>query len=55
VAPGSYKLFAFDTAEYGIWMDADWLKAYENKGESIELRESDKATKNLLINLTDDQ
>lgn len=54
IAPGSYKLFAFDNVEHGIWLDADWLKPYESKGESIEVKESEKASKNLVIIVTDE-
>ncbi len=53
IHPGAYKLFAFDNPDYGAWLDADWLKPYETKGESIEVKESEKASKNLVIIITD--
>jgi hypothetical protein len=31
VPPGSYKLFAWDDVEPGIWWDPDFLKNYEDK------------------------
>jgi hypothetical protein len=40
--PGSYKLFAFDNAESGSWLDPEWLKPYDSRGESGEVKESDK-------------
>lgn len=54
VHPGSYKLFAFDNADFGAWLDADWLRPYETKGESIEVKESEKASKNLVVIVTDE-
>jgi hypothetical protein len=47
IPPGSYKIFAFDNAEYGSWLDPDWLKPYESKGESVAVKESETASKQL--------
>lgn len=39
LAPGEYKIFAFDNVEYGAYLDADWLKPFESKGESVKIEE----------------
>ncbi len=54
VPPGSYKLFAFDNAEFGSWLDPEWLKPYDSKGEAIEVKESEKVTKGLTLIKTGD-
>jgi hypothetical protein len=53
IRPGRYKIFAFDDAESGSYEDAEWLKSYEEKGESIELKESENATKDLKLIVTE--
>jgi hypothetical protein len=35
VAPGEYKVFAWDDVEPGIWNDPEFLKEYEKKGEAV--------------------
>jgi Carboxypeptidase regulatory-like domain len=42
IAPGEYKLFAWDNVETGQWMDPDFLQVHENKGKSITIRENAK-------------
>jgi protocatechuate 3,4-dioxygenase beta subunit len=40
IKPGEYKLFAWAQVEDGAWRDAEFLKAYESKGESVSLTEN---------------
>lgn len=40
IAPGDYKLFAWEDAEPGAWQDPDFMKPYENAGEAVSVRES---------------
>ena len=40
VTPGEYRLYAFDTVESGAYMDPEWRKPYEGKGERVSVRES---------------
>ncbi len=40
IAPGEYKLFAFDDLEFGAQYDPDFLKQHEEKGKTLSLRES---------------
>jgi hypothetical protein len=45
--PGEYKLFSWEEVEDGAWQDPEFLKPVENKGEKIDLHESDQKTVNL--------
>ena len=42
VVPGEYKLFAWEDIEPGAYMDPEFLKPVESKGEALTLRESDR-------------
>jgi protocatechuate 3,4-dioxygenase beta subunit len=37
ITPGSYKLFAWDDIEPGMWWDSEFLSHYENKGEEMTI------------------
>jgi hypothetical protein len=39
IAPGDYKLFAWDEIEPGAWEDANFLRTYETHGRALTLRE----------------
>jgi Carboxypeptidase regulatory-like domain len=41
LAPGTYKLFSWDQVEPGAWEDEDFLKAYEDKGVTLQLVDGD--------------
>jgi hypothetical protein len=41
IAPGDYKLFSWEQVEPNAWEDADFLKPFEAKGESVSLQEGD--------------
>jgi protocatechuate 3,4-dioxygenase beta subunit len=43
IAPGDYKLFAWEEVEADAWQAAEFLKPFEVKGESITLRDDDKS------------
>jgi len=53
LTPGDYKLFSWDSAEESEedyppdWVDPEWLKPFESKGESIHLEEADRKSVNL--------
>jgi len=40
IAPGDYKLFAWDQIDDGDYQDPEFLKSYENQGEAVAIRES---------------
>ena len=42
VVPGEYKRFAWEDVEAGAYMDPDYLKPIDNKGEPLTLRENDQ-------------
>lgn len=49
ITPGEYKLFAWAQIEWGQYMDPDFLKPYESKGETVKLEENGKETKQLTV------
>jgi hypothetical protein len=49
IIPADYKLFSWDSVEEGDCYDADFLKAFEDKGVSIHLDEGDH--KSIALNL----
>jgi Carboxypeptidase regulatory-like domain len=49
LAPGTYKLFAWDGAESNAWEDEDFLKPFEDQGTKIEVRDEDALTANLTV------
>ena len=40
IAPGGYKLYAWEEGEPGAWQDANFMRAYEDLGQSIRVTES---------------
>ena len=39
IAPGDYKLFAWEQSEDPDYQDPEFLKPYENQGEAVTIRE----------------
>ena len=44
LAPGAYRVYAFDGAPDGAWEDDDFLKEVSSAGVDVELKESDSKT-----------
>ncbi len=42
IAPGDYKLLAWEDIETGAYQDPEFLKKYEGKAESLSLKPSDR-------------
>lgn len=40
VVPGEYKVYAWEDVQATAWMDADFMKPVEDKGESVTVGES---------------
>jgi protocatechuate 3,4-dioxygenase beta subunit len=40
VPPGEYRVYAWEDVDYGAWMDPDFLKPLESRGEPVSLQES---------------
>jgi hypothetical protein len=47
IAPGEYKLFSWEEAEYGAWEDPEFLRPFEEQGEKISFEEGDQKTLNI--------
>ena len=44
LAPGDYKVFAWEDIEEGAWQDSDFLRSYESRGTSIRIHEGSNET-----------
>lgn len=44
IAPGDYKLFAWQEVQPGAFLDPDFLGAYEERGQSVHLKETERAS-----------
>ena len=40
LTPGEYRLYAWEDVESGAWMDPEFLKPLESRGEKITVREA---------------
>jgi hypothetical protein len=49
VAPGEYKAYAWEDLEAGAFMDADFMKPIEEKGDAVSLHEGDQKTVTLRL------
>ncbi len=49
VRPGPYKLFAFEEVEPLAWLDPEFLKLVDSRGESVSVNEGDRTTKQLTL------
>lgn len=47
IAPGNYKLFAWEDVEPEAWEDSDFLKDYEKLGEKVVLEPGARASVDL--------
>lgn len=54
IAPGNYKLFAWEDAEPKAWEDSDFLKEYETLGEKTVLEPSARASVDLHLAIRPD-
>jgi len=48
-APGEYKLFAWEDVETGAYQDPEFLKPFENLGESVSIRENGRESAQLKL------
>jgi hypothetical protein len=49
ILPGEYQLFCWDEVEDGAWEDPDFLKAFENQGRKVSLKEADSQTADIVV------
>ena len=40
VVPGEYRVYAWEDVEYTAWMDPDFMKPLESRGEAVSVSES---------------
>jgi len=44
IAPGTYRLFAWERIEDGAWQDPQFIRLFEDKGTPLQIRENQQAT-----------
>jgi hypothetical protein len=44
VAPGDYKLFAWEEIEPGAWLDRDFMRTYDDRGKPVRIGEGNQQT-----------
>jgi len=49
LAPGTYKVFAWERIEDGAWQDPDFIKLYENLGRQVRIQEDQHATSDVTL------
>jgi len=42
LTPGSYRVYAWEVIESGAYMDPDFMRPFENRGEPVQIKESGK-------------
>jgi hypothetical protein len=49
IAPGDYRLFAFEQMDWGAYQDPEFLKPYEDRGKAVAIREGSRETVQLKV------
>jgi protocatechuate 3,4-dioxygenase beta subunit len=49
IAPGEYKLYAWDEIEDGAYMDSEFMEPFASKGEHVSVREGGQLTEQLTL------
>lgn len=49
LVPGKYKVFSWSSVEEGAWEDEDFLKSFEEKGETVEVQDGDRKSLELKL------
>jgi len=49
VAPGNYKLFAWERVDRGAWNDPEFMRTYESRGVPVRLEEGGKITRTVSV------
>jgi protocatechuate 3,4-dioxygenase beta subunit len=49
VVPGEYKVYAWEDVEAGAYMDAEYMKPFESKGEPLSVGENDRRSLQLTV------
>jgi len=54
IAPGEYKLFAWEEIERGAYRDPDFLRRHEKRGEVVRLAEGEAKSISLTVIAAED-
>jgi protocatechuate 3,4-dioxygenase beta subunit len=49
IAPGDYKLLAWDAIEPGLWEDPEFVRPFESKAEGVSLKEKERKAYSLRV------
>ena len=49
IPPGDYRLLAWEDVESGAWLDADFLRDYERRGETLSISERSRLNPQLKV------
>jgi hypothetical protein len=55
LVPGEYRAYAWEETEYGAWMDPDFMKQQDNRGETVSLPEGARQAMQLNLIPADSQ
>jgi protocatechuate 3,4-dioxygenase beta subunit len=55
MVPGEYRAYAWEEADYGAWMDPDFMKLQEGRGETVSLPEGARQALQLNLIAADSQ
>src|SRR5712671_6486347 len=49
VAPGNYKVFAWEDVENAAWTDAEYMRSYEGRGTAVRIGDGSRATSEVKV------
>jgi hypothetical protein len=55
VTPGEYRVYAWEEADYGAWMDPDFLQPLESRGEAVSVPEGGRQAIQVNLSPADSQ
>ncbi len=55
VPPGDYKLFAWDSVEPGAYQDPEFLRPFEDRGQTVRITESGQSTAEIKVIITEER
>ena len=55
LTPGEYRLYSWEEAEFGAWMDPDFMKPQESRGEAVSIQEGGRQAVQVNLIPTDSQ
>ena len=49
LAPGDYKIFAFERVEEGAWQDPELIRLFEDRGTTVRVEQGRRSTAEVRI------